>query len=150
MPVLEVLPEGKNKAGWKHDTEITLPFIARSDLKLKSSTLQHKNNSLKTSKRAGWWCHHRITAALSQTGLIRRAKLNAASACPSTNWHLCLASRVKNCEGVCCMSAISQPNPEAYFFFMPWVQLLFHPYSDERSVILFVWTLYKILELFLL
>lgn len=40
------------------------------------------------SEKAGWWwCHHRIIAALCQPGLIRRAELNEAPACPSTNWH---------------------------------------------------------------
>lgn len=75
MSVLEALPESGNKTEWRHDTELMPTSIARSDLKLKSSIRQPKNNSFKY-KWKGRWCHHGITAALCQTGLIRRAELN--------------------------------------------------------------------------
>ena len=47
MSVLEALTEGGNKTEWRHDIELTLTSIARSDLELKSSIRQPKNNSFK-------------------------------------------------------------------------------------------------------
>lgn len=38
---VDASPEGKNKAGIKQDTELTVTFIARSNLKLKSSIMQY-------------------------------------------------------------------------------------------------------------
>lgn len=133
--VLQASPEVKNKARWKHDTELTLTFFARSDLKSKSSIMQHKNNSFKYRQKGRtvvMSLQNNCSFVSGQSYEEGRAEWGTSL--PLHGLTPCLAPTVKNCEGewFCCVSVISQPNPEADFSFMSWVQVLFHKMMKDQ------------------